>query len=131
MSALRQDGWIWLQLAWAASGFTAFGVAGTVAPCWRSLNPDRVDAAVRSVPYQDSYRASTITLIIVHRDGPVRVRRDLCGERTVRVVQPGDIHLPAQHRLRSPNSVDVCQHPRVRESLARVLGTTANTRPHV
>lgn len=51
----------------------------------------------RERPYEDSYRASEDHLIIVHRDGPVRVRRDLCGERTERVVQPGGLFvLPAQ-----------------------------------
>jgi AraC family transcriptional regulator len=51
----------------------------------------------RERPYQDSYRASDDLLIIVHRDGPVRVSRDLCGERTERVVQPGGLFiLPAQ-----------------------------------
>ena len=51
----------------------------------------------RERPYQDSYRASDDHLIIVHRDGPVRVRRDLCGDRTERVVQPGGLFiLPAQ-----------------------------------
>jgi AraC family transcriptional regulator len=51
----------------------------------------------RERPYQDSYRASDDHLIIVHRDGPVRIRRDLCGERAERVVQPGGLFvLPAQ-----------------------------------
>jgi AraC family transcriptional regulator len=50
----------------------------------------------RERPYRDSYQASEDHLIIVHRDGPVRVQRHLSGERVERVVQPGGLFiLPA------------------------------------
>lgn len=50
----------------------------------------------REHPYRDSYQAIDDHLIIVHRDGPVRVRRYLSGDRIERVVQPGGLFiLPA------------------------------------
>ena len=89
-------------------GGKAFTVRETHGILWRSehdieASSDRLGwsslyvSMQRERPYQDSYRASDDHLIIVHRDGPVRVRRDLCGERAERVVQPGGLFiLPAQ-----------------------------------
>jgi AraC family transcriptional regulator len=51
----------------------------------------------REQPYQGSYLAAKDHLIIVHRDGPVRVRRQLSGDCVERVVQPGGLFvMPAQ-----------------------------------
>jgi len=49
-------------------------------------------------PYQDSYPGTQDHLIIVHRDGPVRVNRDLSGDRAERVVQPGGLFIMPRRR---------------------------------
>ena len=54
----------------------------------------------RERPYRDSYGALNDHLIIVHRDGPARVRRELYGERLDCVVQPGGLFvLPANREF--------------------------------
>ncbi len=51
----------------------------------------------RERPYRDSYPALDDHLIVVHRNGPVVVRRDLCGTRAERLVYPGGLFiLPAR-----------------------------------
>ena len=48
-------------------------------------------------PYQDRYPALDDHLIVVHRNGPVVVRRDLSGNRLERTVYPGGLFiLPAR-----------------------------------
>lgn len=50
----------------------------------------------RERAYESRFKASDDHLIIVHRDGPVRVQRDLSGDRQDKVVQPGGLFvLPA------------------------------------
>ncbi len=51
-------------------------------------------------PYKDSFAAVDDHLIIVHRDGPVRVQRWLGKHEVDRVVQPGGLFvLPAQYEF--------------------------------
>lgn len=51
----------------------------------------------RERAYCGSFRARNDYLIVVHRDGPVRMRRNLHGERLERIVQPGGLCiLPAK-----------------------------------
>jgi len=62
------------------------------------LGWDSIYASVQcEKPYSDHFGAVDDHLIILHRDGPVRVERDLCGDRLKRVVQPGGLFiLPAR-----------------------------------
>ena len=54
----------------------------------------------REHAYRDSFDALADHLIIVHRDGPVRVQRNLCGEQVSCVVQPGGLFiLPANREF--------------------------------
>jgi AraC family transcriptional regulator len=60
---------------------------------WRSL----YTSIQREQPYQDSFRAVDDHLIILHRDGPVRVERELHGALVDRIVHPGGLFvLPAR-----------------------------------
>lgn len=51
----------------------------------------------REMPYKDSFRATEDHLVILHRDGPVRVTRQIGSERVERTVSPGGLFiLPAR-----------------------------------
>ncbi len=51
----------------------------------------------RECAYRDTFKARDDHLIILHRDGPVRVIREIGGDRMERIVQPGGLFiLPAR-----------------------------------
>jgi len=52
----------------------------------------------REQPYRDRYCGARDHLIIVHRDGPVRVHRDLSGDRAECTVQPGGLFIMPRQR---------------------------------